>query len=380
MRHSIACLIVALSFVNIEYAHAERTARGGSSFMDAVAEGVRQVFRTSGQTLEYSERGGRRRNSNLISVNGCSNSSTFQTFYGNPGGTRTRRGRQSRGPACDRNLTMNRHYADFVNKNLEACAVRAADNAFGAGEVSPTNGANAVYHHGCMGDANHQHTGSWHNEGMAWDVTALQIGGRVIKYSDALKDRKTASFYEHFRKCWGERVAANGRTCRQAGKKGRPAGTIGNEDRRHRSHLHLSLPCRALSNGRATFTAGYPFFELLFPSAHADEMENEPELMEAESQFFTSQLRMAQGLIEVEVEDAGGEPINEDTMISLTLACNRADDIVSLESGLPSCAFDGLKPVGNGQVVLSYRTAKMVDGAVSCSVPQTKQYQVSCVR
>lgn len=254
-------------------AHAERTATGGSTFMDLFLDAVKVkapiVSRGSegGNALEYKERGGRRRNGNLVSVNGCSSSARFKTHYGNPGS-----GRKGRGPACDRNLTMNRHYVEFANKHLESCAQTAADRAYGVGRISALDGDNAVYHHGCMGDSKHQHTGSWHNEGMAWDVTAIKLGGKVLKYSDARRDRKVGSFYQHFRKCWGERVAANGKSCRKSGKKkGIPAGTIGNEDKRHKHHLHLSLPCKALSNGRATFVAQYPFFELLFPSAVADE-------------------------------------------------------------------------------------------------------------
>lgn len=263
--------LVLIAFVLLPAlpAQAERTARGGTTFMDLVFDNIetaRQTLTSGGKALEYKERGGRRRNGNLVSVNGCSSSARFKTHYGNPGS-----GRKGRGPACDRNLTMNRHYADFANKHLESCAQTAADRAYGVGKISSVDGDNAIYHHGCMGDANHQHTGSWHNEGLAWDVTAIKLGGKVLKYSDARKDRKVASFYEHFRKCWGERVAANGKSCRKSGKRGRPAGTIGNEDKRHKHHLHLSLPCKALSNGRATFVAQYPFFDLLFPSAVADE-------------------------------------------------------------------------------------------------------------
>ncbi len=238
----------------------------GKSFTEV----VRSALGGGGPTLEYKERGGRRRNGNLVAVNGCSKSAQFKTYYGNPGG------RRGRGPACDKALAMNRHYVEFANKHLQACAQQSADRAFGHGQILTNGGDNAVYHHGCVGDSRHQKTGSWHNEGLAWDVTAIKIGGKVLKYSDARRDRKVGSFYQHLRKCWGEKVAANGKSCRQSGKKkGIPAGTIGYEDRRHRHHLHLSLPCKALSNGRATFTASHPFFEQLFPVAHVEESEDE---------------------------------------------------------------------------------------------------------
>ncbi len=205
---------------------------------------------------------------NLVTVQGCNPNSGFTVKYGTP----TLKGRQ-----CDRTLSMHKGLAEFFNKHLNVCLDKAANNAFGhATLTADLNGRdNTIFHDGCIGNAEHQEGGSWHNEGLALDVKAFKVGGRLLKYSDALdtktaNGRKTASFFHHLRKCWGEAVAANGSSCRKTGKEGQPAGTIGNEHHKHHHHLHLSLPCKNLSDGRATNTAGiWQLFEGVLSPMHA---------------------------------------------------------------------------------------------------------------
>lgn len=275
--------VILLGFFSLS-SHAERVARSSSIGFQpaAAAPSVRPESPTGPQPLIYGARGGNgRRNGSLINVNGCAPNAGFKTIYGNPGNLRKGR----RGPSCDKNLAMHRGLADFINKNLNGCLDKSANNAFGYGTLSAdlNGGDNAIYHSGCMGDANHQHTGSWHNEGLAFDVNGFKVGNRILKYSDALntksaEGRKIASFFQNFRKCWSEAVVANGRSCSAGGRgqqkaaQGR-AGSIGNEDRRHRNHLHLSLPCKAISNGRASFTAD--IWSLFLPAAHADEIDGD---------------------------------------------------------------------------------------------------------
>lgn len=386
----LTILICALA-ITTNAAYAERTAPGGpgSTFFSGLSETVGRAFsgRPAGQAIDD---GGRSRGGKLLTVNGCSQNALFTTHYGNPGG-----GRRGRGPACDRGLVMNRHYSEFANKVLPGCIEKSADAAFGAGALPVlAGGDNAIYHAGCMGDESHRKRGrSWHNHGLAWDVNAIKVNGRILKYADVNRDRKVGSFFQHFRKCWAQNVPSADRSCNSRGNRRTPdlPGTIGNEDRKHRHHLHLSLPCRSFANGRGGnfFQAAYPFFEMLFPAAHADDsifdhVQGEPSdevdtADQAESKFFTGQLRMPKGLVEVSVEDTQGEPLDTNAVIDVTLACHKSDEIVTLESQLSACKFDGVKANGPQGVVLNYRVAQMVDGMLSCSVPKTKHYSISCL-
>ncbi len=212
-------------------------------------------------------------------INGC-NGGKFQTAYGNPPTSqnnsdqngKSRRSRKYKAkpkpPSCDKNLRMHKGLADFMNENFEGCVKKAGDNALGPNSnfaLISASESNKVYHHGTIGDARHQSTGSWHNNGLAIDITGIEVGGQLMRYADAQKDSQTKQFYIHFRRCWSDAIKAHS-NCRE---KGDESGSVGNEHRKHKNHLHLSLPCPVYDR-KATYRAEFFFWNLLLPQAFAE--------------------------------------------------------------------------------------------------------------
>lgn len=194
---------------------------------------------------------------NNVLVDGCSPNSSFKTVnvsrHVEVFRRRTKNWRGQTPPpvpasGCDLQLEMNKGLVDFVNRNMENCIGQAWD-AHVASRPELANipkGSIRIYHEGCMGDHNHQGTPSWHNQGLAWDVAGIEVGGQAIWYTDG----ENRAFFDAFRTCWGENVKAFSPTCSGdlGGRRGpkKPAGTIGKEDKKHQNHLHLSLPCKNL--------------------------------------------------------------------------------------------------------------------------------------
>ncbi len=195
---------------------------------------------------------------NGVMVNGCSPDATFQTvnvtkqMEGFLRKSKKKRGPQPSSPSaqsCDKELEMNKGLVDFVNRNMENC-IRDGWNAHISSRpelANNTMGKIRVFHEGCMGDHKHQKTPSWHNHGLAWDVAGIEVGGTPLWFVDG----QNVAFYEAFRQCWGEAVKAYNPSCSTKtgagrGRAGKPAGTIGKEDKKHQNHLHISLPCKHL--------------------------------------------------------------------------------------------------------------------------------------
>lgn len=308
----------------------------------------------------------------MVKINGCSQRSTFQTHYGKP---------SSKGPRCDKALAMNKALADAINTYLPECINRSANAVFGYGKLTTELGAsgNHIYHHGCVGDARHQKTGSWHNEGLAIDLTGLKVGGMTLKYEDATKNKgaKVDRFFGHLRKCWSDKVKAHHSSCRKTGKKGRAeSGSIGYEDKKHQHHLHLSLPCATYSNGRATFKAEWWFWQSFFPEALADELSEDDE---GDEPVVTLQkLSAGSGEITLKIEDFQGEPVGNDHMISVGQKCKSGVELKVFPEAIEACALDEAKIV-EGKLSLRYRIARLdEEGILKCSDRMTQRFTLPC--
>lgn len=196
------------------------------------------------------------RSVNNVLVDGCSPNAAFQLVQvskhveAHLKKPKKKRPSQPGAPAgCDRELEMNKGLVDFVNRNMENC-VREGWNAHTASRPELADnpmGKVRFFHEGCMGDARHQTTPSWHNHGLAWDISAIEIGGTPLWFMKG----ENVAFFSAFRQCWGEAVksfdnSCSTRTGKSRSRASKPAGTIGKEDKNHQNHLHLSLPCKKL--------------------------------------------------------------------------------------------------------------------------------------
>lgn len=323
------------------------------------------------KTLSYSTSGSTKKNPR-VKVNGCSKDSVFMTSYGMP----PSRDGKRKAPKCDKALAMHPQFAKFLDENLPACLERAANNALGHDSLSADlrSTENRIFHHGCVGDSKHQRTGSWHNEALALDVTGFQIGKTVLRYEDAKKNdaegRRAAQFFTHLRRCWGEKVASYSSSCRQTGARGQPPGSIGNENKNHQVHLHLSLPCKNISNGRSTYLAD--LLDLL-PAAWAE--DEEPTL---NAPIYVD-VKLAKAKMKLTIEDTGGEPVNADVRMTLSESCSGRSKPQVVFSDLYACAYDGFEKGGEGSVILRYRTAILDDdGVLACKENHKEEIPSSC--
>lgn len=193
---------------------------------------------------------------NNVKIDGCSPNAAFQLVQVSKHVEKHLRTPKKKRPTepgppfgCDNELEMNKGLVDFVNRNMKNC-VREGWNAHVASRPEIANnpvGKIRIFHEGCMGDARHQTTPSWHNHGLAWDISAIEVGGTPIWFMN----KENVAFFSAFRQCWGEAVKSFDKSCsastgKSRSRVGKPAGTIGKEDKNHQNHLHISLPCKNL--------------------------------------------------------------------------------------------------------------------------------------
>ena len=159
---------------------------------------------------------------------------------------------------------MNDEFLPFMKKNVLGCT-NAGLARVGAASVSKVH----VIHKGVFADARHSRR-SLHAIGRALDIQQIQAGGRTYDFrvTSTKPDSNDRKFFEGFRQCWHSVHKLRGCGNRESGH---PVGTLGWEDKNHKSlHLHASMPYCPSSRGFFTTSFGTDF----------DELEEDAEIIE----------------------------------------------------------------------------------------------------
>lgn len=142
-------------------------------------------------------------------------------------------------------------FLPFLKQNAIRCT-NAGLAAVGAASVAKVH----IVHDGVVADSRHSRR-SLHAIGRAIDIQQIKAGGRSFDFrvTSNKPDSADRKFYEGFRQCWHSIHVQRGCPRRDSGY---PVGTIGWEDRNHRSHhLHASMPYCPSSRGFFTTSFGY---------------------------------------------------------------------------------------------------------------------------
>lgn len=309
--------------------------------------------------LEISGSAGNQGSEDMKFVNGCTSApGKFQTVYGEVG----KKG-------CDQKLKMSETLANFMDMNLTRCVKQAAG-------ISLSVEGGKIYHAGVIGDAKHQKTGSLHNLGLAIDIKGIEVGGTVYNYAN--KDAGTEAFFSKFRECWGKAANSERLGCLTSNGRGKAPGTIGEEDKKHTEHLHLSVPlCPQVAAARGLYIAVLNL--LLGQEAHADEKGTTPAIG-PKSKFSTKNIPLGQfGEARLKIEDTGGEPVDADILLSLAVKCKGQEKFTELESNLPSCEFTNAKfDESTRTLTLGFKRSVLVEGELACAKPEKKSYKIDC--
>ncbi len=279
----------------------------------------------------------------------------------------------SKKPAgCDGRLQMSEQLATFMANNLNRCVKEAA----GIGGVIQSG---KIFHAGTKGDSRHAVTGSLHNVGLAIDVKAIEVNGRTYVY-DKNTDPESKRFFDKFRNCWGDAVSKERAGCLAPRSSGMPQGTIACEDPHHHHHMHLSLPvCTAEARAKGLYIAG---LEILFPTAHAEAQATEETPYEKSappSKFTRKSVKVKGGDLKLTVEDGQGEPLGADHIITLEIECAKKKVPPPAPIVVNACDYTDMKyDAKTNQVTLLFRTSDIVDGLISCRLPQKKQWKLPC--
>ncbi len=314
-------------------------------------------------TLEMIKSAGFARNATpQVLVNGCTKSSTFQTIYGKPPA-----------PGCNKKLKMGEPLLGVMEKRFPQCLKVASG-------VTGTIESGRIFHSGVQGDPAHQKGGSLHNLGLAIDASAIEVGGTLYNYAD--KSPASASFFSKFRKCWGNAVNEERKGCLRDSKSGNAPGTVGDEDSRHKYHLHLSVPlcpdkARALGIKRAFIEAvlgAEAFASEPASNAEEDSVKSEPTRYQS--------INLKNGAIaRIKQEDTGGEPVSVNAIVAVELKCAGEESFKALSTEIEVCAFDLAKYKADANaLVLQYRTSVMIDGVLACRKSVKKSIPISCPR
>lgn len=345
---------------------------------------------------------------------------------------------------------MNKSLADFMEKNFDSC-VQAAASA--AGIDTSGVGGHRIIHDGCIGDPSHQARSSWHNDGTAFDINAIEVGGKLLKYKDArahqeydyevkyvtktkwrkgkkikyqkkitrkipkagggsAKNETTAKFFKAFRSCWGDRVTNSGyKNCSKRGKfKGYPVGSIGNEDKKHQNHLHISLPCKdsrvadqfgptaalegieeLMNGGLVIETAEMVMADAVDVAtrgpASLDILDRAPAKRKASKKAQSDEdgnIDVVSVQLDVNREvhafiENRGEPVGRPIAITVKQVCKANPEKTGyLAREISACSFESLTGSVDGRLKLVYRVGEMKDGRVSCSDTQTQEFENVC--
>lgn len=297
-----------------------------------------------------------------VFVNGCSDKpGAFKTTYGKPPA-----------PGCNKKLRMGETLSGVMQKNFYECLKSATG-------IKSSIESGRIFHSGVHGDVRHQRTGSLHNLGLAIDAGAIEVGGTLYTYGD--KSPVNVEFFNKFRECWGKAANNERGGCLKNSARGKPPGTMGDEDPRHKGHLHLSVPmCEAKRKALGLYRV---FFQsVLIPDAFAkdvNKVEPEKDLLKVEATRYETMKLNNGSLARLTLEDTGGEPIDVNTIISVGLRCAGQNQFTPVAAGLEVCAYDSAKFVSSENVLLiRYRTMIMTDGALSCRKQGRKTIAVNC--
>lgn len=267
---------------------------------------------------------------------------------------------------CDGSLKMHEDMSNFINNQMGRCVNQAAGmNAFNKGKI---------YHAGTLGDARHQTTGSLHNYGLAIDVKAIEIDGRVFRYSD--KSPATQAFFTKLRQCWGEAAQRERAGCLPNRSSGMPHGSIGDENHDHHNHLHLSLPmCRSVAGN-----AYMALLELLMGTAHAAEIAvNESNYSRPPNKLSEVKVKIPSGEVTVSIVDTHGEPVGADHIISLSVKCANGKVPKEKFGKIEACDFIEARYNKKARVVEAvYKVSRMQNGRLSCDKTDIAQAAIRC--
>lgn len=139
------------------------------------------------------------------------------------------------GYSCTSQRRISEILFEYMENHLGRCIEEAA-NTIGR----PLENFH-ITHKGIYGDRHHSPR-SLHAEGRAIDVAAVtltQPDGKRLRLD--YKSYSSGKFYSKLRKCWGETITQYNNCPTYNGQYGR-TGSIGAEDKKHRYHLHLSVP------------------------------------------------------------------------------------------------------------------------------------------
>jgi len=313
---------------------------------------------------------GRGAGDDLVKINGCSTASAFQLVDASPGVSRHFRTPAKKRPAqpssagsCQREgLDMNKALFDFANRHMENC-IREGWNAHIASRPELAGRFEAgtpirIHHEGCKGDPNHK-PGSWHSRHLAWDISAIEIGGTALWYMNG----ENVAFFTAFRQCWGAAVSEYHPTCSKSpgfsrARASKPAGTVGKEDENHQNHLHVSLPCMHLlgRNARKMYRAGL-WTIFLCESVWAEE-EEDPRPKVTKQVVGLKDGKKAELTI-TETEEPVGRPMK----IGIAIQCG--DKQIPAEVELHGCAFESAK-FEKGKLVIKYKSMVSKAGGPTC--------------
>lgn len=270
-------------------------------------------------------------------------------------------------PGCDKNpVQMSEEFADIMNNNFNRCAKLAA----GSG---PVKSSVKVWHAGVMGDSKHIKAGkSYHNIRNAIDINAIEVRGKIYDFKDPIDK----PFFKRFRECWAKAADSARGGCLTDNGRGSPCATIGEEDSKHKNHLHISLPyCPEVAAARGMYIAVLDW--ILGDLAYADETVK-PELGPKIS-FSTHKLKVKNGEVVITVKDSGGEPVGADQSIIGELTC-RDGSTKKRSSELTGCSYDTVKYDPNTDVItIHYRTSELMkNGDLGCRVQQRAKFEAGC--
>jgi hypothetical protein len=301
-------------------------------------------------------------------VNGCSKDiGKFQFKFGTV--------KNGVGPdGCDPKLQMSDDLFDFMSKNLNRCVQESI--TYATSDRQPVQGGK-IYHAGFMGDASHQMTGSLHNYGLAMDLNAIQVNGRMYNYSNK-RDMTGQKFFTKFRHCWTDAVQKERAGCLAQVRSGMP-GTIGEEDHRHHDHLHLSLPfCKQNKPSNAYITMKW-LMNVAEAAEPAKKTAEDEGPMPPPSTFTHKTIKVKSGELKMTVENGHGEPVGADHTITLALTCENKTSPATAPIVVEACDFTDMSyNRKKNEVTLKFRTADIVSGKVSCRISNTKIYKLPC--
>jgi len=150
---------------------------------------------------------------------------------------------------CSGRRLMHNGFRDFIADNLLDCVNNSLESV--DRYASPDL---YLIHKGTAADKLHK-SGSMHQQGKALDISIVRVTGSSgktydINYEKSVQNRSSweHKFYKKLRVCWGKAQLERSPSCKMNNMyynrlRDIPYyGSIGWEDKRHKKHLHISMP------------------------------------------------------------------------------------------------------------------------------------------